>query len=404
MDFAPDPIVEDCAARVRAFLEEEIIPAEPVLEEQLRAHPVDADGWWPTPPIVDALRASAKRRGLWNLFLSAPEGAGLTNLQYAPLAELMGRSPKLAPVAMNCAAPDSGNIEMLRDFATPEQKQQWLEPLLDGRIRSAFAMTEPAVASSDATNIRTSIRRDGDDYVIDGEKWFISGALGDRCEIFIVMGQTDPEAPKHRRQSMVLVPRDTPGVTVGEGLTILGYDDHDHGGHARVSFDGVRVPVTNVLKGEGEGFAIAQARLGPGRIHHCMRLLGMGERTYELMLSRARERSTFGRPLSDHGIVQAWLAEARITLDSMRLLVLHAAYRMDVGGNKLAHTDIQQIKIAVPRAIQKLLDDAMQLFGAAGLTAEQPIAEFFAFARALRFADGPDEVHLTSLGRALLKR
>ena len=399
MDFAPDATTIAYAERVRAFLDEEIIPAEAELEQQL----TDPALAWQTPPVVERLRASARSRGLWNLFLSAPEGAGLSNLQYAPLAEIMGRSPKLAPIAMNCAAPDSGNIEILRDFGTPAQKERWLTPLLEGEIRSAFCMTEPDVASSDAMNIRTEIRREGDEFVINGEKWWSSGALGADTEIFIVMGLTDPEGPKHLRQSMVLVPRDTPGVTVSTALTIFGYDDRDHGGHARVVFEDVRVPVENVLKGIGEGFAIAQARLGPGRIHHCMRVLGMGERVYELMVERARTRHTFGKPLAEHGIVQRWIAEARITLDTMRLLALRTAWAMDEYGNKAAHADIQAIKIAVPRAVQQMLDDAIQLFGGAGLSQETPIAEFFALVRALRIADGPDEVHLTSLGRRLLK-
>ncbi len=397
MDFEPNDITRSYASRIREFLDEEIIPAESVLDEQI-AHQSPP---WSTPPVVHTLRKSARERGLWNLFLGAPEGAGLTNLQYAPLAALMGRSPRLAPVAMNCSAPDSGNIEILRDFGTPQQKRTWLEPLLGAEIRSAFCMTEPDVASSDATNIRTSIVADGDDLVIDGRKWWISGALGEDTRLFIVMGESDGEAPPHRRQSMVLVPRDTPGVHVGAGLNVLGYDDRDHGGHARVTFTGARVPRSNILKGFGEGFAIAQARLGPGRIHHCMRILGMGERAYELMLERARERETFGRPLAEHGQIQRWIAEARITLDSLRLLVLHAAWRIDVAGSRAAHTDIQAIKVAVPRAVQTVLDDAIQLFGAEGLSEEQPLAQFFATVRALRIADGPDEVHLTSMGRRL---
>ena len=400
MDFAPDASTVEIVARMQAFLTECVYPAESVLERQVAETPDD----WSLRPIVRELQAEARKRGLWNLFLPA---MGLTNLQYAAVAELTGRSPKLAPVALNCAAPDTGNMEVLSEFGTVAQKQRWLEPLLEGRIRSSFCMTEPEVASSDATNIATRIRRDGDDYVISGRKWWSTGAMNPEAEIFIVMGRTaspESDAPRHRQQSMVLVPRDTPGVTIVRPLTVFGYDDRDHGGHAEVLFDGVRVPATNLIAGEGDGFAIAQARLGPGRIHHCMRLLGMAERTMDLMRERAKNRIAFGRPLADQGVVREWLAESRISIESLRLLVLKTAWLMDTVGNAGAMTEIQAIKIAVPRAVQQILDRAIQLHGGGGLTADDPIAEMFAGARALRLADGPDEVHLSSLGKAELRR
>ena len=400
MDFAPDATTVDLVARMQAFLAERVYPAEPVLERQVAETPDD----WNLRPIVRELQAEARSRGLWNLFLPA---RGLTNLQYAAVAELTGRSPKLAPVALNCAAPDTGNMEVLAEFGTAEQKERWLTPLLEGRIRSSFCMTEPEVASSDATNIATRIRRDGDDYVISGRKWWSTGAMNPEAEIFIVMGRTaspESDAPRHRQQSMILVPRDTPGVTIVRPLTVFGYDDRDHGGHAEVLFDGVCVPATNLIAGEGDGFAIAQARLGPGRIHHCMRLLGMAERTMGLMRERAKNRIAFGRPLADQGVVREWLAESRISIESLRLLVLKTAWLMDTVGNAGAMTEIQAIKIAVPRAVQQILDRAIQLHGGGGLTADDPIAEMFAGARALRLADGPDEVHLSSLGKAELRR
>ena len=400
MDFAPDATTVEIVARMQAFLTECVYPAEAVLERQIAETPDD----WSLRPIVRELQAEARSRGLWNLFLPA---AGLTNLQYAAVAELTGRSPKLAPVALNCAAPDTGNMEVLSEFGTVAQKQRWLEPLLEGRIRSSFCMTEPEVASSDATNIATRIRRDGDDYVISGRKWWSTGAMNPEAEIFIVMGRTaspESDAPRHRQQSMILVPRDTPGVTIVRPLTVFGYDDRDHGGHAEVLFDRVRVPATNLIAGEGDGFAIAQARLGPGRIHHCMRLLGMAERTMDLMRERAKNRIAFGRPLADQGVVREWLAESRISIESLRLLVLKTAWLMDTVGNAGAMTEIQAIKIAVPRAVQQILDRAIQLHGGGGLTADDPIAEMFAGARALRLADGPDEVHLSSLGKAELRR
>ena len=400
MDFAQDAITVDLVARMNAFLTECVYPAEAVLDAQVAETPDD----WSLRPIVRELQAEARSRGLWNLFLPAE---GLTNLQYAAVAELTGRSPKLAPIALNCAAPDTGNMEVLAEFGTPQQKERWLKPLLEGRIRSSFCMTEPEVASSDATNIATGIRRDGNDFVINGRKWWSTGAMNPEAEIFIVMGRTaSPESdiPRHRQQSMILVPRDTPGVTIVRPLTVFGYDDRDHGGHAEVLFDGVRVPASNLIAGEGDGFAIAQARLGPGRIHHCMRLLGMAERTMDLMRERAKSRVAFGRPLADQGVVREWLAESRISIESLRLLVLKTAWLMDTEGNVGAMTEIQAIKIAVPRAVQQILDRAIQLHGGGGLTADDPIAEMFAGARALRLADGPDEVHLSSLGKAELRR
>jgi acyl-CoA dehydrogenase len=400
MDFAPDATTVDLLARMNAFLSEYVYPAEAILDAQVAETPDD----WTLRPIVRELQAEARSRGLWNLFLPAE---GLTNLQYAAVAELTGRSPKLAPVALNCSAPDTGNMEVLAEFGTDAQKERWLAPLLEGRIRSSFCMTEPEVASSDATNIATSIRLDGDDYVIDGRKWWSTGAMNPEAEIFIVMGRTalpGSDAPRHRQQSMILVPRDTPGVTIVRPLTVFGYDDRDHGGHAEVLFDGVRVPATNLIAGEGDGFAIAQARLGPGRIHHCMRLLGMAERTMDLMRERAKSRVAFGNPLADQGVVREWLAESRISIESLRLLVLKTAWLMDTVGNAGAMTEIQAIKIAVPRAVLQILDRAIQLHGGRGLTADDPIAEMFAGARALRLADGPDEVHLSSLGKAELRR
>lgn len=399
MDFAPDAVTRDVTARVQDFLDERVLPAEPVLAAQVAATP---DGWG-TRPVVRELQAEARARGLWNLFLPGPRGGGLTTLQYAPVAELSGRSPRLAPAAMNCAAPDTGNMELLAEFGTPDQQERWLEPLLRAETRSAFCMTEPDVASSDATTIRTRIRRDGTDWVVSGRKWWSTGAMNPEATLLVVMGKTDPDAPRHRQQSMVLVPRDAPGVRVVRPLTVLGYDDRDHGGHAEVELDDVRVPADALLGGEGDGFAIAQARLGPGRVHHCMRSLGMAERALDLVRDRANARSTSAGPLADRGVVREWVARARIDVEALRLLVLKTAWLMDTVGNRAAMTEIQAIKVAVPSAVQQVLDRAMQVFGAAGLSGDQPLAEMFAAARALRLADGPDEVHLASLGRAELR-
>ncbi|KJY27762.1 MULTISPECIES: acyl-CoA dehydrogenase family protein [Streptomyces] len=408
MDFAFDTRTEELRGRLLAFMEECVYPAEAVAVGQ-RARLASP---WDTPAVFGELKAEARRRGLWNLFFvnqhGLPDeeyGAGLTNLQYAPLAEITGRSPHLAPMATNCAAPDTGNMELLAQFGNERQKKQWLEPLLAGEIRSAFAMTEPEVASSDATNIETRIERDGDAYVVTGRKWYISGAMNPDCKVFIVMGKTDPGgADPRRQQSMVLVPRDTPGVEVRRAMTVYGYADHDHGGHAEVVFDGARVPAENLIGEEGAGFAIAQARLGPGRIHHCMRLIGMAERAVELMCRRAVGRTAFGRELAAQGVVQNWIADARVTIEQLRLLVLKTAWLMDTVGNRGAHTEIQAIKIATPRAVVEILDRAVQLHGAGGVSQDFPLAELWAAARTLRLADGPDEVHQRSLAHRELKR
>ena len=405
MDFAPDERTTELIGVLTDFLETEVYPAEPELDAELAANPER----WSEPDIVGRLRASARARGLWNLFLPGARGAGLTTLQYAPLAELTGRSIRLAPAALNCAAPDTGNMELLAEFGTPAQQSAWLEPLLDARVRSSFCMTEPDVASSDATNIETRIERVSDghggaDYVITGRKWWSTGAMNPDAALFIVMGKTDPDADRHRQQSMILVPRNTAGVTVVRPLTVFGYDDREHGGHAEIEFDHVRVPAENLLGAEGAGFAMAQARLGPGRIHHCMRLLGMAERALELVRARAASRVAFGRPLAEQGVVREWAADARVQLEALRLLVLKTAWLMDTVGNKAAMTEIQAIKIAVPSAVEGILDRAIQLFGAAGVSADTPLAQMWVAARTLRLADGPDEVHRMSLGKAELGR
>ncbi|MFE2727969.1 acyl-CoA dehydrogenase family protein [Kitasatospora sp. NPDC059327] len=407
MDFAYDARTEELRERLLAFMDQHVYPAEPVLEAQLADPGRPA---WDVPPIVAELQAEARARGLWNLFLpdrrSLPGegGAGLTTLQYAPLAEITGRSPQLAPPALNCAAPDTGNMELLAEFGTAEQRERWLRPLLNAEIRSAFAMTEPDVASSDATNIATRIERDGDEYVVTGRKWYITGAMNPRCRIFIVMGKTDPGAEPHRRQSMILVPRDAPGVTVRRGMKVFGYDDADHGGHAEVDFDAVRVPAGHLIGTEGSGFAIAQARLGSGRIHHCMRAIGIAERAVELMCRRTLERVAFGRPLAEQGVVQDWIAESRVRIEQLRLLVLKTAWLMDTVGNRGAHTEIQAIKIATPRTVEWILDKAVQAHGAAGVSQDTPLAQLWAGNRTLRLADGPDEVHKRSLARRELRR
>ncbi len=402
MDFTFDQRTEELRDRLLAFMDEHVYPNEPVFHEQVNA--LDNRWAWTTVPVLSELRREARARGLWNLFLPGEQGAGLTNLQYAPLAEITGRSLDLAPAALNCAAPDTGNMELLSDFGTPEQRKRWLQPLLDGEIRSSFAMTEPEVASSDATNIATRIERDGDEYVLNGRKWWITGALNPQAEIFIVMGKTDPSADRHRQQSMILVPRDTPGVRIVRGMEIFGYDDHQHGGHAEIEFTDVRVPAGNLVGGEGDGFAIAQARLGPGRIHHCMRSVGLAERAIELMCARADARTAFGKPLADQGVIRDWIAEARVRVEQLRLLVLKAAWLMDTAGNKAAHTEIQAIKIATPAAVEWIMDKAIQVHGAGGLSQDFPLAAGFAGIRTLRFADGPDEVHKNGLARAELRR
>ncbi len=400
MEFAYDETTQRLRDRLTEFMDSHVHPAESVLADQL----AEASDPWATPPVVEDLKSAARARDLWNLFLPGEHGAGLTNLQYAPLAEITGRSPRLAPEALNCSAPDTGNMEVLSMFGTEQQRKEWLSPLLDGEIRSAFCMTEPAVASSDATNIGTRIRRDGDEYVISGRKWWSSGAMNPNCRVLIVMGKTDPDAQRHRQQSMVLVPTDTPGVRVRRGMHVFGYTDGDHGGHAEIDFDDVRVPASNIVSGEGEGFAIAQARLGPGRIHHCMRAIGMAERALELMCRRATQREAFGGPLSDQGMIRHWIAESRVRIETTRLLVLKTAWLMDTVGNKGAHTEIQAIKVAVPEMATWVIDRAIQAHGGAGVSQDFPLANLYAHARTLHIVDGPDEVHRRSLARQELKK
>jgi acyl-CoA dehydrogenase len=403
MDFGYDARTEEFRKRLQSFMDERVYPAEPVFAAQARAN-AQAGQPWQRPAVIAELKADARERGLWNLFLAHhPEGAGLTNLQYAPLAEITGHSPAIAPEAINCAAPDTGNMELLAEFGTGQQRDRWLRPLLDAEIRSAFCMTEPDVASSDATNITTRIERAGGEYVINGRKWWSSGAMDPRCQILIVMGRTDPAADRHHQQSMILVPRDAPGITVQRGMTLFGYDDAPHGGHAEVEFRDVRVPVANLIGGEGDGFAIAQARLGPGRIHHCMRLIGAAERALELMCRRVTTRTAFGAPLADQGVVQEWIAESRVRIEQARLLVLKTAWLMDTVGNKGAHTEIQAIKIITPAMAEWVIDKAITAHGAAGVSQDFPLASLWASARTLRFADGPDEVHKRSLAHRELR-
>ena len=380
------------------FMESHIYPAEPIYEQQMR----EAGDPHFQPPIVEELKAEARRRGLWNLFHPHPEwGPGLTNLEYAPLAEIMGRS-HLASEACNCNAPDTGNMEVLTLFGTDEHKEKYLKPLLDGTMASAFAMTEPQVASSDATNVQLSMVRDGDEYVLNGRKWFASNALHKNCKVMIVMGKTDPAAAPHRQQSMMVVPIDAPGVTVMRGLPVFGYQDRE--GHAEIDFKDVRVPVKDVLKGEGEGFAISQARLGPGRIHHCMRAIGMAERALELLCKRAQSRVTFGKPISENANIQDWIAEARIDIEMIRLLTLKAAYLMDTVGNKAAQTEIAAIKVAAPKVALTIVDRAIQVHGGGGVTDDFPLALAWAHLRTLRLADGPDEVHKRAIARQELRK
>ncbi len=387
MDFEHSPRSLEYQERLRAFMDEHVYPAEPLHEAQIAEFgPVEAT------PVLRSLKEKAKELGLWNLFLPDPErGPGLRNVEYAPLAEIMGRSIDLAPEATNCSAPDTGNMEVLHDFGTPEQQERWLEPLLEGEIRSCFSMTEPAVASSDPRNLETSIRREGDEYVIDGRKWWSSGAASKDCKIAIVMGVTDPDAPPKARYSMVLVPLDTPGVTVVRDLPVFGY--HDRGGHGEIVYDGVRVPVSNIISGEGDGYMIAQARLGPGRIHHCMRSIGMAERAFDLMVTRAKSRTAFGSRISDKGLIQDWIAEARWRIDQTRLLVLYTAWLIDTQGNRAARRQISAIKVAAPRTALWVLDKAIQVHGGMGVTEDTPLPKMWAMARTLRLADGPDEVH-----------
>jgi len=397
MDFAYSPRTVDLQARLHAFFAEHILPAEPRYFAEIEANTAAGRRWTPLRLIED-LKVEARAAGLWNLFLPDSErGAGLSNQDYAPLAEIMGRTPWASEV-FNCSAPDTGNMEVLVRYGTPEHQQRWLEPLLDGRIRSAFAMTEPAVASSDATNIQASIVRDGDEYVLNGRKWWTSGAGDPRCAVYIFMGKTDPDAPPHSQQSMILVPADTKGLKVLRPLTVFGYDDAPHG-HMEVAFDDVRVPASNILLGEGRGFEIAQGRLGPGRIHHCMRLIGLAERSLELMCERATARVAFGKPLSHQTVTQERIAEARCQIDMARLLTLKAAWMMDVAGNKTARSEIAMIKVVAPNMACRVIDWAMQVFGAMGMSEDAPLAYFYTVARTLRFADGPDEVHRNSIAK-----
>jgi acyl-CoA dehydrogenase len=401
VDFMFDEKTNKFREQLLDFMQRSVHPAESTFAEQLRGQP---NRWaWSSVPVLLELQAQARSAGLWNLFLPGEHGAGLSNLQYAPLAEITGRSA-LAPAVFNCAAPDTGNMEVLTHFGTDEQKERWLLPLLRGEIRSGFAMTEPEVASSDATNIATRIDRDGDSYVINGQKWWCTGAMNPDAKILIVMGKTDPDAARHRQQSQILVPRDTPGLTVVRGMQVFGYDDSEHGGHAELHFHDVRVPASNLISDEGSGFAIAQARLGPGRIHHCMRAIGLAERAIELMCRRVSGRVAFGKRLADQGVVRDWIAESRVRVEQLRLLTLKTAWLMDVVGNKGAHTEIQAIKIAAPATVQWILDRAIQAHGAAGLGQDFPLAAGFALIRSLRFADGPDEVHKNALAKAEIAR
>jgi len=402
MDFNLSAKTTEYAAKLQAFMDSEVFPAEAVYEHQ-RGQLAAAGKPHGVPAVVEELKVKARALGLWNLFLphSTDPHHGLSVVEYATLAEITGWSPDLAPEAINCAAPDTGNMELLDMFGTPEQKKMWLEPLLDGRIRSGFAMTEPDVASSDARNIRTSIVRDGDHYVINGTKWWTTGAMDERCAILIVMGKTNPDAADHQQQSMVLVPIDTPGVTVERNLKVFGYVDQH--GHAQVSFKDVRVPVTNLVGAEGEGFALAQARLGPGRIHHCMRAIGMAERALSLMIKRSMERETFGVALVKQGVVQDWIATARIEIEQARLLVLKAAWMIDTVGAKGARKEIAAIKVAVPQMAQRVIDNAIQAHGGAGVSQDTVLAAMYAGIRTLRIVDGPDEVHIRDIARLEIK-
>jgi acyl-CoA dehydrogenase len=397
MDFQPSAKAQELSARMWDFLNVKVLPAEAEYDAyREEAGPHDHT----LPPVVEELKVEARAKGLWNLFL--PEVSGLSNVEYAQLAEISGWSVDIFPEAINCQAPDTGNMETIHLFGTPDQKRQWLDPLLDGTIRSAFAMTEPAVASSDATNIECSIERDGDDYVINGTKWWISGANDPRCRILIVMGKTDPDAPRHRQQSMVLVPVDTPGVEILRSMTVFGRQDQH--GHAWIELKDVRVPVSNLLAEEGDGFMIAQARLGPGRIHHCMRSIGTAERALQMMVERAQDRVAFGGPLAHQANVQEWIAESRIEIEQARLLTMKAAWMIDQGNSKTAATEIAAIKVVAPRVACRVVDRAIQVHGGLGVCDDVPLARMYGWQRALRILDGPDQVHLRSIARAELKR
>jgi acyl-CoA dehydrogenase len=399
MDFSFSPKAQELREKLLAFMDSHVYPAESVYDEQMLA----AGDPHAHPPVIEDLKREARSRGLWNLFLphKTQWTDGLSNADYAPLAEVMGRS-HLASEACNCSAPDTGNMEILTMFGTDEQKEQWLQPLLEGEIRSCFAMTEPAVASSDASNIECAIRRDGDGYVINGRKWWISGAASSRCKVAILMGKTDPDGPAHRQQSMVLVPLDSPGLTNVRALPVFGYQDRE--GHCELLFEDVRVPATNVLGEEGGGFAIAQARLGPGRIHHCMRAIGAAERALELMCRRVTSRVAFGKPLADQGVIQQWIAESRMEIDQARLLTLYAAWLMDTAGNKAARNEISAIKVVAPNVALRVVDRAIQAYGGGGVSDDVPLAAMYAGLRTLRIADGPDEVHRMVIARRELRR
>ena len=402
MNFDYTPKVQELRQKLSAFFDEHIYPNERAFNNEVAANRANGNAWIPTE-LIEALKDKARDAGLWNLFLPASErGAGLSNLEYAPLCEIMGRVP-WAPEVFNCGAPDTGNMETIERYGSDQQKQQWLEPLLQGEIRSAFLMTEPDVASSDATNIQCSIVRDGDSYVINGHKWWSSGAGDPRCRVYIVMGKTDPDAPKHQQQSMILVPADAGGITVHRPLSVFGYDDAPHG-HMDITLDNVRVPVSNMLLGEGRGFEIAQGRLGPGRIHHCMRLIGLAERALELMSKRTLQRVAFGKPIAAHGVTQERIAEARIMIEQARLLTLKAAYMMDTVGNKGARGEIAMIKVVAPNIACQIIDWAIQAHGAGGVSDDFPLAYAYAHARTLRLADGPDEVHRNAIAKLELSR
>ncbi|WP_031362390.1 acyl-CoA dehydrogenase family protein [Caballeronia sordidicola] len=402
MNFDYTPKVQELRQKLRHFFDEHIYPNERAFNSEVAANRANGNAWVPTE-LIERLKEQARDAGLWNLFLPESErGAGLSNLEYAPLCEIMGRVP-WAPEVFNCGAPDTGNMETIERYGSEQQKLQWLEPLLQGEIRSAFLMTEPDVASSDATNIQCSIVRDGDSYVINGHKWWSSGAGDPRCKVYIVMGKTDPDAPKHQQQSMILVPADATGLTVHRPLPVFGYDDAPHG-HMDITLENVRVPVSNMLLGEGRGFEIAQGRLGPGRIHHCMRLIGLAERALELMSKRTLQRVAFGKPIAAHGVTRERIAEARIMIEQARLLTLKAAYMMDTVGNKGARGEIAMIKVVAPNIACQIIDWAIQAHGAAGVSDDFPLAYAYAHARTLRLADGPDEVHRNAIAKLELSR